>query len=304
MDVLKAALVLFVARLLQLSVLTEYRVVPHLEHRARRAALDRAAPRLGLRRDRRLRDRAAARHGDARTLGVTSLLLTVGGFWIGRYGETTARDRFHAPFVSVAVVTVLYAFGQVLLEFMLGEPAPARARRRRPAGRAAPQPASDAAGLRARSAGSSRRSSSATASARCGSLAERRARGRFLPGDPRVSEPYRLTPQLALRVAMLALPRARRSSLCSSCGSGRCRCSRATGTSHRRTTTACGRSGSRRLAARSSTRPATCSCANVAGTRLELWPSRPAEDLAGRADGAAHALAWSPASRRRRWSPS
>ena len=59
------------------------------------------------------------------TLGVTSLLLTVGGFWIGRYGETTARDRFHAPFVSVAVVTVLYAFGQLLLQFVLGQPAPA-----------------------------------------------------------------------------------------------------------------------------------------------------------------------------------
>jgi penicillin-binding protein 2 len=30
------------------------------------------------------------------------------------------------------------------------------------------------------------------------------AGGRFLPGDPRVEEPYRLTPQLALRVAILA----------------------------------------------------------------------------------------------------
>jgi hypothetical protein len=49
----------------------------------------------------------------------------VGGFWIGRYGETTARDRFHAPFVSVAVVTVLYAFGQLVLQFVLGQPAPA-----------------------------------------------------------------------------------------------------------------------------------------------------------------------------------
>ena len=28
-------------------------------------------------------------------------------------------------------------------------------------------------------------------------------RGRFLPGDPRVEEPYRLTPQMALRVAVL-----------------------------------------------------------------------------------------------------
>jgi penicillin-binding protein 2 len=34
-------------------------------------------------------------------------------------------------------------------------------------------------------------------------LAERGS-GRFLPGDPRVSEPYRLTPQLAFRVAVLA----------------------------------------------------------------------------------------------------
>ena len=45
------------------------------------------------------------------TLGVTSLLLTLAGFWIGRYGETTARDRAHAPFLAVGVVTVLYALG-------------------------------------------------------------------------------------------------------------------------------------------------------------------------------------------------
>jgi len=52
-------------------------------------------------------------------------LLTVFGFWIGRYGETTARDRFHAPFLSVATVTGLYAFGLVGLQFVLGQPAPA-----------------------------------------------------------------------------------------------------------------------------------------------------------------------------------
>ena len=62
------------------------------------------------------------------TLGVTSLLLTIAGFWIGRYGETTARDRFHAPYLSVAVVTVLYAYGQILLRFVLGEPARGRDR--------------------------------------------------------------------------------------------------------------------------------------------------------------------------------
>ncbi len=60
------------------------------------------------------------------TLGVTSLLLTVAGYWIGRYGETTGRDRTHAPFVSVAVVTFLYALGSLAFRFVLGDPAPAR----------------------------------------------------------------------------------------------------------------------------------------------------------------------------------
>jgi rod shape-determining protein MreD len=61
------------------------------------------------------------------TLGVTSLLLTVAGYWIGRYGETTGRERTHAPFVSVAVITVLYAIGSLAFHYVLGDPAPARA---------------------------------------------------------------------------------------------------------------------------------------------------------------------------------
>ena len=59
------------------------------------------------------------------TLGFTSLLLTLAGFWTGRYGETTARDRFHAPYTSVAVITVLYTFGALALRFVLGSSAPA-----------------------------------------------------------------------------------------------------------------------------------------------------------------------------------
>jgi cell shape-determining protein MreD len=79
-------------------------------------------------------------------LGLTSLVLTVSGYWIGRYGETTGRAagrlreqgshslsaaptsgrlRGHAPFLSFAVVTCLYAFGILLVTFMLGERAPA-----------------------------------------------------------------------------------------------------------------------------------------------------------------------------------
>lgn len=60
------------------------------------------------------------------TLGFTSLLLTLAGFWIGRYGETTGRDRSHALFIAVAVVTVLYAVGSLTLHFMLGDPTSAR----------------------------------------------------------------------------------------------------------------------------------------------------------------------------------
>ena len=60
------------------------------------------------------------------TLGVTSLLLLVAGYWTGRYGETTGRDRAHAPFLSVAVITFLYALGSLAFKFVLGEPAPAR----------------------------------------------------------------------------------------------------------------------------------------------------------------------------------
>jgi rod shape-determining protein MreD len=63
---------------------------------------------------------------DLGTLGLTSLVLTVAGYWIGRYGETTGRDRGHAPFVSVAVVTVLASFGELLLHFMIGDHVSAR----------------------------------------------------------------------------------------------------------------------------------------------------------------------------------
>jgi rod shape-determining protein MreD len=125
MDGLKAALVLFVASLFQLAVLTEYRpfrtssivLVALLSIALLRGSVFGAVAGFGTG---LLLDTATLG-----TLGVTSLLLTVGGFWIGRYGETTARDRFHAPFVSVAVVTVLYAFGQLVLQFVLGQPAPA-----------------------------------------------------------------------------------------------------------------------------------------------------------------------------------
>jgi rod shape-determining protein MreD len=125
MDGIKAAAVLFIAALVQVSVLTEYRafrtasivLVALLSIALLRGSVFGAIAGFGTG---LMLDTATLG-----TLGVTSLLMTVGGFWIGRYGETTARDRFHAPYVSVAIVTALYSFGQLFLQFVLSEPAPA-----------------------------------------------------------------------------------------------------------------------------------------------------------------------------------
>jgi rod shape-determining protein MreD len=124
-DAFKAAGLLFLAALLQLSVITQYPpfrtssivLVVLLSIALLRGSIFGAVAGFGVG---LLLDIATLG-----TLGVTALLFTVAGFWIGRYGETTARDRFHAPYLSVAVVTVLFAFGQLVLQFVLGEPAPA-----------------------------------------------------------------------------------------------------------------------------------------------------------------------------------
>lgn len=60
------------------------------------------------------------------TLGMTSLLLTLAGYWTGRYGETTASGRRYAPYLAIAVMTFVYLLGALALRFMLAEPAPAR----------------------------------------------------------------------------------------------------------------------------------------------------------------------------------
>jgi rod shape-determining protein MreD len=55
------------------------------------------------------------------TLGVSSLLLTAAGYWAGRYGETTGRDRAQAPLVAVMAITLLVGIGGYGLHFMLGD---------------------------------------------------------------------------------------------------------------------------------------------------------------------------------------
>jgi rod shape-determining protein MreD len=55
------------------------------------------------------------------TLGVSSLVLTLAGFWAGRYGETTARGRRVPQLVAVGSITVLAAAFSVVLRVLLGE---------------------------------------------------------------------------------------------------------------------------------------------------------------------------------------
>jgi len=57
---------------------------------------------------------------------VTALLLALAGYWTGRYGETTGRDRAHAPIVSIVVVTMLVLLLGFVLHFLIGEEVSAR----------------------------------------------------------------------------------------------------------------------------------------------------------------------------------
>jgi rod shape-determining protein MreD len=56
------------------------------------------------------------------TLGLTSLLLTVAGYWVGRFGEVTTRSSAHPPLIAVALGTLGVGFGSAVLHFMLGSP--------------------------------------------------------------------------------------------------------------------------------------------------------------------------------------
>ena len=55
------------------------------------------------------------------TLGLTSLILTLAGFWAGRYAETTGRDRRLAPLIAAGAITLLAGFFGFVLHYLLGE---------------------------------------------------------------------------------------------------------------------------------------------------------------------------------------
>lgn len=54
------------------------------------------------------------------TLGVTSLVLTLAGFWAGRYAETSGLGRRSAPLVAVGALTVLAGTFAFVLHYILG----------------------------------------------------------------------------------------------------------------------------------------------------------------------------------------
>jgi rod shape-determining protein MreD len=127
-DGLKAAALLFVAAILQVSIFTQVHVlggVPDLVLVTLVAVSLLRGSVLGA-----VGGFFAGLLVDTATLGqlgLTSLVLTIAGYWIGRYGETTGRDRGHAPFTSVAVITALFSVGVLIVHFVLGERAPAGA---------------------------------------------------------------------------------------------------------------------------------------------------------------------------------
>ena len=55
------------------------------------------------------------------TLGTTSIVLILVGYWAGRYGETTGRGRGYAPSLAAFALTIVAVIGGVALHFLLGQ---------------------------------------------------------------------------------------------------------------------------------------------------------------------------------------
>jgi rod shape-determining protein MreD len=54
------------------------------------------------------------------TLGLTSLLLTLAGYFAGRLGDITTRSSAHPSLVAVGLGTIGFAIGSAVVHFMLG----------------------------------------------------------------------------------------------------------------------------------------------------------------------------------------
>ena len=54
------------------------------------------------------------------TLGLTSLLLTLVGYFAGRLGDVTTKSSAHPSLVAVGLGTIGFGLGSAVLHFMLG----------------------------------------------------------------------------------------------------------------------------------------------------------------------------------------
>ncbi len=63
--------------------------------------------------------------GTMAPLGLSSLVLTLAGYWTGRFGEATTRNSPHPPLIAAALATVWVAVGSAVFNFMLGQSVPA-----------------------------------------------------------------------------------------------------------------------------------------------------------------------------------
>ncbi len=152
------------------------------------------------------------------TLGLTSLLLTLAGYWSGRFGEATTRRSPHPPLIAVGLATVWAVVGAGV------PPLHARAGRLDVGSPRAvllpddrPEPPARVPGLPADVPALPARSARAAGGGACLALPD------FLPPDPRVEEPV---PRHAADGGPDRHPRRRsrsRSSRRSSSGSGRSR---------------------------------------------------------------------------------
>ena len=59
------------------------------------------------------------------TIGLTSLLFTIAGYWTGRFGDVTTRASAHPLLIAVGLATVGVSLGSAVLHFMLGLTVPA-----------------------------------------------------------------------------------------------------------------------------------------------------------------------------------
>jgi rod shape-determining protein MreD len=126
LDALKAAVLLTVAALLQVSIATQIEVVEGHPDLVLALLVSLALLRgplfgacagfwVGL-----ILDTASFE-----TLGLSSLLLTIVGYGAGRFGEATSRSSAHPPLVAVVLATIGVACGSAVLHFMLGSTIPA-----------------------------------------------------------------------------------------------------------------------------------------------------------------------------------